>query len=525
MSLRKKLFLYSLGIAGIVGALMISYICFLLPSMYLDYSNKKDVNAVKSSLLSFAKDGNTDSFHSGQNSIMGIIVPKEGYKIHIENVYFKGDFEIPDGNLRTAFDTIRKLPRKFSSKEAIKEKDFELVFSQQAKLLKDSFQKEYETRQMPSLLEHWNFSFISKENSINYEDGSRHFYPLSKSAGLMASTVKDKHTQTRYTNYIGFSNKKDAYYIVFATVVTPNINDILPVILSALPLLLAMVILLGLIISELLAKAIVNPIHSLAKDADKRRYNIHNQEIAPILHHRKDEIGSLTDALNLLYEKQSQHYRQLEEDGKRRDVFMKASSHQLKTPLAAATLLLEGMISKTGKYADHETYLPKLQKQLFIMKKMIDDILQINRMAENIELESVSVDKLIKTLLGRYQIQADANDLLLSQSGSALWQTDGEILYQILDNLINNAVLYTSKGGKIDISIDRDFIEVKNAPASISTELLPAIFEPFVSGSNSSDGHGLGLYVAKYFSQLLDFDIFVKSDYGQVFFRIERRNL
>ena len=63
---------------------------------------------------------------------------------------------------------------------------------------------------------------------------------------------------------------------------------------------------------------------------------------------------------------------------------MRAFSHQLKTPVAAATLLADGMISNVGKFADRDKYLPELKKQLLTVKQMTDEILRINHISENI---------------------------------------------------------------------------------------------------------------------------------------------
>ena len=86
---------------------------------------------------------------------------------------------------------------------------------------------------------------------------------------------------------------------------------------------------------------------------------------------RKDEIGILGRNLQELYDTLEKNYRELEqknnllkEENKRQEVFLRASSHQLKTPVTAALLLTDGMINEIGKYKNVKQYLPEVKKQL-----------------------------------------------------------------------------------------------------------------------------------------------------------------
>lgn len=57
-------------------------------------------------------------------------------------------------------------------------------------------------------------------------------------------------------------------------------------------------------------------------------------------------IANLKESLNLLYQKQQQAMDDLKLEAEKKEVFMRAFSHQLKTPLASSGLLVDGMIEK-----------------------------------------------------------------------------------------------------------------------------------------------------------------------------------
>ena len=56
---------------------------------------------------------------------------------------------------------------------------------------------------------------------------------------------------------------------------------------------------------------------------------------------------------------------------------MRASSRQLKTPVAAAMLLIDGMIDEMGKYADVKTYLPQVKGKLIEMRDIVNNVLYL----------------------------------------------------------------------------------------------------------------------------------------------------
>lgn len=132
---------------------------------------------------------------------------------------------------------------------------------------------------------------------------------------------------------------------------------------------------------------------------------------------------------------------------------LRASSHQLKTPISAALLLVDGMKNNIGKYRDRETYLPKVKEQLLSMKKMVEDILYLDHCGKNPDFQNVDIGSVLKAQLELYRINIMDKRLNVSVEGlqTKVLYTDEPIFTHIVSNLLSNAVSYTPQGERIRI--------------------------------------------------------------------------
>ena len=281
-------------------------------------------------------------------------------------------------------------------------------------------------------------------------------------------------------------------------------------------MIIAVVFLLVLLSSHYFSGKIVKPIIRLADYAESAK-QMEGFDSHGFVSDSHDEIGALGETLNELYEKLHASYRELEgknrmleEKNQRQEVFLRAASHQLKTPIAAALLLVEGMRNEIGKYKDVKAYLPEVKKQLLSMQKIVEDMLQLNYQAENREREMVSVDELVRETLKSYGVQTEAKRFAVEFKGSGTALTDRELMKKVIDNLISNGVQYTPEGERIEIEVEGGNLRIRNYGVVIEEKLLPNIFEPFVS-SMDGRGKGLGLYVAAYYSKILGLELTVEN--------------
>lgn len=342
-----------------------------------------------------------------------------------------------------------------------------------------------------------------------YWEESTKFHYLSTDTFIIEAGVADG--ENHYTNYMGITFNSDRIVISYLPTMTPQMNEIRPIVLHSLPMLLAVIILFALVVSYLYSNGIVDPIIKLVKHTERvKRSGLTSNVALPVK--GNDEIAMLIETLNGLYEELDKNYKSLENKNKelnmknkRREVFLRSSSHQLKTPVAAALLLVDGMINQIGKYKDTNLYLPELKKQLLSMSKIVEDILYLSRSEENISLEKIDLNKFIANQLSNYEIPlAEGSFNLVTDYGiNSVITTDTNLLTKIFDNLISNGIVHSKEGATITITTKANQFDIYNSHAHIDEDLMPNIFEPFISGSHSGKGHGLGLYIVNYYANIL----------------------
>lgn len=514
MKLSKKTFWYSISIAGVLVIFVIMYFAFMLPSLYVEHMEQANLDSIVEVQRGYVKERSYRNLKvKNPTGSATLEIPLSGDTIYVAGKAFRGSVTLNDADakklldkFRTAFlnaDETGKVDLSFADWEVLKDK---LITDNQL----------FGERLVSIQLEASN-----ETDGVVYKDVRIH--RISKDTFVFEGGMKDGENQ--YTTYIACSQTKDALIFSILPVTTPKMTEIRPIVMGSLPMIVAVVLFLMLICSQVFSRGIVNPVIRLANYAEEVK-NAGTKEISPLEIRGSDEISELGKALNELYARLREQYRQLEDknrqlrdknrilagENKRQEIFMRASSHQLKTPVAAALLLVEGMIGEVGKYKDTKAYLPEIKKQLKSMQKIVEDILYLNHCAEHIQKEKVDIKSLAEEAAAQYQIPIEEKQLKLCVTGRKLQIfTDRELTKKILDNLLSNAVSYTPDGQEIRVEIRENGVNVLNRGGRIDEKLLPHIYEPFVSSNIKQKGRGLGLYIASYYAEILGYSLEVSN--------------
>lgn len=530
MGLKKKTFLYSTALAAIMLSFVLGYFVLMLPSLYVDYVMDSNLRSVAQIQQGYMSDKTYDDLSvKNPSATFTLEVPNEGRKIYIAGKYYKAAVTIRDDEVLALLNQIRSwMDDSWNGNAADGSQeipaDFELQhgedFSKFAALWEEELKEKFTGQNLIAESYPIEIAVESRGNQEAYHGEYEKLHSLPDGIIVYETGVSDGSYS--YTTYIALGRASDCFVITVLPTMTPRMEEITPIVMNSLPMISAVIFLVVLISSNFFSGRIVNPIIRLAGHAESARLTDHF-EADTFDSDRADEIGVLGRNLHELYGKLRDNYEELacknrilEEENERQEVFLRASSHQLKTPIAAALLLVEGIINEVGKYKDSKKYLPEVKRQLLSMRKIVEDILYLNYHTENMHREDVAVKSLIQDLVSSYAVQIENKGLQVTVTGRGSVSTDREMLRKIVDNLLSNAVQYTPKQQAVVIEISDRGLCITNCGVTIATDLLPNIFEPFVSSGEQQQGTGLGLYVAAYYSRFMGYQLNIENHENSV---------
>ena len=317
------------------------------------------------------------------------------------------------------------------------------------------------------------------------------------------------------------------------------VGEATQVILSLIPYLLILDILIALPAAYFYSKRLTKPILRLSAAASQMR------EMSPGAEsgiNSRDEIGELSRNLNLLYRSLCANIDTLREEKeyvnkleKAKTDFMRAASHELKTPITALNGIVEGMIDNVGIYKNKEKYLKESKYLIDRLAKLVGEILNAAAMdaVDEHAVEPVDIDVLLENALEEHKILLDEKGLRIERDIQPFQtDTDEAILNGVILNLISNAVKYTLEGGFIRISLQPDVqgctLSIENQCEPIPEDHIDRLFEPFFTMSYSRDkklsGTGLGLYIVKRNLERLNLPYSLKNSEIGLIFRINFSN-
>ncbi len=216
---------------------------------------------------------------------------------------------------------------------------------------------------------------------------------------------------------------------------------------------------------------------------------------------------------------------ELREADRRKDEFLATLAHELRNPLAPIRNGLDLLRVGEGDPARREEVYSIMDGQLKQTVRLIDDLLDLSRITRNkitLKKETVKLRTVVERALhtSRPIIDASGNHLEVCLPSFPLFlDADPTRLAQVFSNLLHNAAKFTSKGGHIRFSAERDgsdvLVRVQDSGIGIPSEMLPKIFEMFVqvdhSLERSKGGLGIGLTLVKSLVEMHGGSVSVRS--------------
>jgi len=213
--------------------------------------------------------------------------------------------------------------------------------------------------------------------------------------------------------------------------------------------------------------------------------------------------------------------------------FIANASHELRTPLASLLGFIDTLLGPAAKDpAARDRFLGIMRGQAERMSKLIDDLLSLSRIEMHQHLRptgSIDLAGLLREVRDGLQIQAKAADVEITvklPEGAATTIGDRGQLYEVFENLIDNAIKYGASGKRVDVLLEptnrtgfRHLVSVIDHGPGVPAEHVPRLTERFyrvdADTSRKKKGTGLGLAIVKHIVNRHRGQLTIKSKPGE----------
>ena len=201
-------------------------------------------------------------------------------------------------------------------------------------------------------------------------------------------------------------------------------------------------------------------------------------------------------------------------------------SHELKTPLQSIMGYSELMENHLVDPKDCDSFARKIHTESCRMLQLIDDIIRLSQLDEGnvVDVNTLNLKDLVNEAAEAVSAEAREHQVELKFDIESVWiNANSRLIYEIIYNLMDNAIRYNLAGGYVKVKTrrkhDEAVLEVSDNGIGIPRESLPHVFERFYrvdkSHSRATGGTGLGLSIVKHAVQLSHGRITVQSKISQ----------
>ena len=269
----------------------------------------------------------------------------------------------------------------------------------------------------------------------------------------------------------------------------------------------------GLASGLVLARQILRPLQEIAASSQRIADGRYNERVGVP---DSDELAVVATHFN-------QMAQALEEVEEQRIRLIGNVAHELRTPLAALSGYLEGLMD--GLFPNDPETFADMYQEVRRLQRLVDDLQALSRVESgriSLKMESFALRPVVERVVSQLRPQAESKQLRLTATyppEAATVCADPDRAAQVLMNLVGNAIHYTAEGGSIAVRVEtrerRVDVLVEDTGIGIPAESLPYLFERFyrvdASRSRRSGGSGIGLTIARHLAWAMGGDLTASS--------------
>lgn len=210
---------------------------------------------------------------------------------------------------------------------------------------------------------------------------------------------------------------------------------------------------------------------------------------------------------------------------KEKSDFFANASHELKTPVTVLQGLSEVLLNKENIDDGSKKQIARIYKESLRLGSLISDMLMLSKIESGDTPETVctdiSLEVIANEVIGELSEEIQKKDIKAEIIGSGKITADRNMIYDLIENLMSNAVKYNKEGGSVTVSVteyaESVCLQVRDTGIGIEKEHLPRLCERFYrvdkSHSKRIGGTGLGLAIVKHICAIYNAELSIESDF------------
>ena len=245
-----------------------------------------------------------------------------------------------------------------------------------------------------------------------------------------------------------------------------------------------------------------------------QQLSAHMKEISPNTLSDSIEIEGGGEEIQELVKSFNQMTEQLDEAFAMQRRFSASAAHELRTPIAVLRTKLDVFKKKKREQHEYDELVDTMETYIDRLSSIITDLLEFAETSELGEVEDVSLDSVVKTVVDDLEsvaqnnmvnVQVDIQSKAQSEAQAFIVKGNTNLLYRALYNLVENAIRYNNEEGSVNITLEtkgqEGVIIIADTGVGIAPEQRELVFEPFYrvnkSRSREFGGAGIGLSLVK----------------------------
>lgn len=342
---------------------------------------------------------------------------------------------------------------------------------------------------------------------------------IDKGVYKVCGNLKDFYKSSHYVVAVPLVlNKNSIDGVIFVSASARSINRLLLDMAKIFAISFIVVIIISMGIIWIVTDRMVYPIKEMAKITKVFAKGDFREKITI---NQNNEIGELSASLNEIAEA-------LQKMEERQRYFIASVSHELKTPMTTILGFTEGMIDGVIQKEKHREYLITISNEVKRLSNVITSMTSLTKIdLGQIKLfkHQFNISEMIRQIMFNFEgkiLKKQINVYGIDQDDVFVFG-DKDLMYQVVYNLIENAVKFTNIRGYIKVRYrvtdELVYVGIKNSGNGISEGDLKYIFDKFYKVDKSRNlnkgSMGLGLYIVKQILMFHGSDVEIETKDGE----------